>query len=283
MKLNPVDAENTTRVKKIAILGCGAIGSRIARSVNQELREHCSLSGLYDIDPRKISELEESLSPVMSLARSSFLDLLRDCDVLVEAINAPDTGDFIRMALESRRDVLTMSVGKLLQADDLLSLASHNNCSLLIPSGAIAGIDAVKSACLASVDAITLTTRKPASGFFDNEYIESRGIDLNAIKGETCLFEGTVDDAVRYFPRNINVAATLALASHAKSKIRIRIVTSPEYTINSHEIDIRGDFGHMVSRTENVTCPDNPKTSYLAVLSAIQTLKEFCSGSRVGT
>ncbi|MFA5260321.1 MAG: aspartate dehydrogenase domain-containing protein, partial [Candidatus Omnitrophota bacterium] len=93
----------------------------------------------------------------------------------------------------------------------------------------------------------------------------------------------TVDDAVRHFPRNINVAATLAIASHAKSKIIIRILTSPEYTINSHEIDIQGDFGHMVSRTENVICPDNPKTSYLAVLSAIQTLKEFCSGVRVGT
>ena len=282
MKFNSVDAGNTTHIKRIAVLGCGAIGSRIAQSVNTELQQLCCLSGLYDIDQSKTSNLEQSLSQ-HGIARTSFPSLLNDCDILIEAINSTETPALLETALKARKDVLTMSVGKLLNAESLFALAVKNNCALLIPSGAVAGIDAVKSACLAPIDEITLTTRKPVSGFSNNRYINDRGINLNTLTGETCIFEGTVDDAVRYFPRNINVAATLALASRAKSKILIRILTSPEYTINSHEIDIRGDFGHMVSRTENVICPDNPKTSYLAVLSAIQTLKEFCSGVRVGT
>jgi aspartate dehydrogenase len=281
MELNSVDVGNIRKIKKVAVLGCGAIGSRIARSIKNELQPVCSLSGLYDIDTSKSAQLEQSISQD-NLVKESFPALLQDCDILVEAINS-DTRNFIQQALESRKDVLTMSVGKLLNAEDLFALSLKNGCAILIPSGAVAGIDAVKSASLAPIKRITLTTRKPVSGFSQNRYIEDQGINLGAITGETCIFEGTVDDAVRLFPRNINVAATLALASHAKSKIVIRILTSPEYTINSHEIDIQGDFGHMVSRTENVICPDNPKTSYLAVLSAIQTLKEFCSGVRIGT
>ena len=97
------------------------------------------------------------------------------------------------------------------------------------------------------------------------------------------IFEGDVDSAVKYFPKNINVAATLALACGAKEKILVRLMTSPEYKTNSHEIEVIGDFGRMVALTDNVVCPDNPKTSYLAVLSAIQTLKQFFSGVKIGT
>ncbi len=277
-----MEEETTTQLKKISILGCGAIGSGIAKAVEQDLKHLCCLTGLYDINKEKITRLEKSLNRD-NLVRESLEELLLDCDILVEAVNSSDTHSLIRRSLEAKKDVLTMSVGKLLNAKDLFHLARENRCSLIIPSGAIAGIDAIKSACLVPVEKITLTTRKPISGFSNNSYIKDKGIDLDAIEGERLIFEGSVDDAVRYFPRNINVAATLALASEAKNKITIRIITSPEYTINSHEIDIKGDFGHMISRTENVISPDNPKTSYLAVLSAIQTLKEFCSGVRIGT
>jgi len=153
----------------------------------------------------------------------------------------------------------------------------------LVPSGAVAGIDSLKAARFAKISSVTLTTRKPICGFKGNEYLQRRKIDLTKIKKETVLFAGSVQDAVRYFPQNINVAAVLALASGNPKKLRIRILTSPEFTRNSHEIDIQGDFGRIVTRTENTVCPDNPKTSYLAVLSAIAALENFCKGTGVGT
>lgn len=269
-------------LRRIGILGCGAIGSRLAKSICHELRDVCVLSGLYDVDAQKAADLEKSLHK-NNIAVTSFDQLLAGCDVVVEAINSNDTFALVKKSLQARKDVLSMSVGKLLKAEELFLLALHNHRNLLIPSGAIAGIDAVKSACLAPVQQITLTTRKPVSGFTQNDYLEAQGIDLAGIETETVLFEGEVEDAVRYFPQNINVAATLALASQAKEKLTIRIITSPRYTINSHEIEIVGDFGRMTSLTENVICPDNPKTSYLAVLSAIRTLKDFCTGVRIGT
>lgn len=274
--------QRTDSKARIAVLGCGAIGSRIARSVQKELKEFCQLSGLYDHHDKKAIALANEFSS-QHLVKSSLTELLRDCDLMVEAVNAQEAHTFVRQALLAEKNVLAMSVGRLLNAQDLFELAARQRRSLLIPSGAIAGIDAIKAASLVSIRKITLTTRKPPSGFGANEYLQSKGIDLSRITAETVIFDGDVDTAVKYFPQNINVAATLALASRHKDKINVRIITSPEFQTNSHEIELEGDFGRIITRTENVPCPDNPKTSYLAVLSGIQTLKEFCQGIRIGT
>ncbi len=267
---------------RIGILGCGAIGSRIAKSISKELKDFARLSALCDCDVKKARMLAKEFS-TPRLEKVSLDALLDSCDLMVEAVNAKNTAHLIRQAIEARKDVLAMSVGKLLNAKSLFSLAAKNRCALLIPSGAIAGIDAIKSASLGQIASITLTTRKPASGFVDIPYIRERGIDLSCITEETVIFEGDVATAVKLFPQNINIAATLALASQAKSKMTVRIMTSPKYKTNSHEIEVVGDFGRIMSRTENEVCPDNPQTSYLAVLSGIQTLKDFCQGTRIGT
>ena len=99
---------------------------------------------------------------------------------------------------------------------------------------------------------------------------------------KTVIFKGSVANAVKAFPRNINVAATLALASQCRRKILIRIIVSPEYKTNSHTIELKGKFGRIVTQTDNLVCPDNPKTSYLAVLSAIQMPKQFPSTVKIG-
>jgi aspartate dehydrogenase len=273
---------STKRKMRIGVIGCGAIGSRIARSIEKELKKYCQLTGIYDIDGTKMKFLEESLKKPR-LAKASLKDLIENCDCMIEAVNAPSTREIIKQALQAKKHVLAMSVGKLLNAQDLFQLAKRHQCNILLPSGAIAGIDAIKAASLAGIKKIILTTRKPPSGFANNLYFLKKGVQLNKIKKETLLFKGNVDAAVRYFPQNINVAATIALASNAKNKITIQIMTSPNYTRNSHQIEMEGDFGRMVTTTDNEVCPDNPRTSYLAVLSGIQTLKQFCTGVLIGT
>ena len=176
-----------------------------------------------------------------------------------------------------------MSVGKFLDGNSILDLAEKQGARLLIPSGAVAGIDALKAAALGKIERITLTTRKPVYGFNDNAYVQQRRINLSQIKKETVLFDGDVREAVRCFPQNINVAATIALSSGVQDKLGIRISTSPEFKVNSHEIEVVGAFGRMSAKTENVVCPDNPKTSYLAVLSAVQALKQYFQEVKIGT
>lgn len=271
-----------TRKLRIGIIGCGAIGSRIAKSIQSDMARKCKLSGLYDLDVEKARRLQQQLRK-KGLCKASLEGLFRNCDLVVEAVNAPDTRTIIAKALKKRKDVLVMSVGKILNGQNLFSLAHKNRCSLLLPSGAIAGMDAIKAAAPLTFSSLTLTTRKPLSGFQNNPYLHQKGIDVDQITAETVIFDGDVADAVNFFPQNINVAATLALASQAGDKLRVRILTSPEFKNNSHEIEAIGDFGRILTRTENEVCPDNPKTSYLAVLSAIQTLKQYVNNNHIGT
>jgi len=266
----------------IGILGCGAIGSRMARSIADEMQASATLSGLYDIDSQRSADLARQLNDP-SLAKETFQDLLDHCNFIVEAVSSPKTISLIEAVLTQKKSILVLSVGQLLKADHLFQLAKKNRCRILVPSGAIAGIDSLKACARLGFSKITLTTRKPVSGFKGNPYIQRRGIVLDQIKDETVIFEGTVDEAVQAFPQNINVAATLALATRSKDLITVRISASPHLTKNSHEIEAVGDFGRVVTRTENAVCPDNPKTSYLAVLSGIETLKGYCSCIHIGT
>ena len=267
---------------RVGILGCGAIGSRIAKSIKNVCDNQATVSALFDINPAKAAKLQKTL-PQKNIVYHNYHELLNNCDLVVEAVNAPDTYSLVRQALLANKDVLVMSVGKFIDGDSILKLAQKQGARFLIPSGAIAGIDAIKAASLGKIHSITLTTRKPIYGFADNAYVQARRINLSQIKKETILFDGNVKEAVKCFPQNINVAATIALASLAKDKIKIRISTSPEYSVNSHEIEVVGEFGRMLTKTENVVCPDNPKTSYLAVLSAVQTLRQYFQQVNIGT
>jgi aspartate dehydrogenase len=281
MSLSPL--RNLAKSKiRVGILGCGAIGSRIAKSIKTQCSEYACVSALFDINPTKSQNLQKHI-PYKNIVKRSYLELLASSDLVVEAVNAPDTHQLVRQALLAKKDVLVMSVGKFIEGASILKLAQKQGVRVLIPSGAIAGIDAIKAASLQRIDRVTLTTRKPIYGFADNAYVQERRINLSQIKKETILFDGNVREAVKCFPQNINVAATIALASNAKDKLRIRIATSPEFKVNSHEIEVEGEFGRLVTKTENGVCPDNPKTSYLAVLSAIRTLKEYFQGVKIGT
>src|SRR3989338_1632833 len=212
-----------TRRVRIGIVGCGAIGTGIALFVQKELKKDCQLVALYDIDYEKAQRLKEKIS-APGAVKSSLDKLIDASDLVVEAVNAKNTKEIVSKALTAKKDVMAMSVGKLLSAPELFRLAQNNRCHLLLPSGAIAGVDAVKAAGLSHIKSIKLTTRKPPSGFTGNSYLAETGIDLSKIKKETVLFRGKVSEAVRYFPQNINVAATLALAAGAVKKMVVCIM-----------------------------------------------------------
>jgi len=258
---------------RIGILGCGAIGSGIATSIGKELNDKCVLTALFDIVDSKSRLLAKRIFKE-NVAKNSLKDLLASCDFVVEAISSKKTKEVIRQILRAKKNILVMSVGKLLNATEVFNLAKKNRCSIVIPSGAVGGLDVIKAARLAGISKITLTTRKPISGFSQSSYLTKKGIKLNKIKSETVLFNGGVTAAVRLFPKNINVAATLAIYSKFPNVI-VEIVADPKSDKNTHEITVEGSFGRIKTKTENVPSPNNPRTSYLAVLSAISTLKEL--------
>lgn len=267
---------------KIGIVGCGTIGLQVAKAIENDLSGKASLAAICDIDK---TQSEKFLSKLKSKPLVCSLKILiKRCDFIVEAASAKVSADVAEQALSAKKDILIMSVGGLLaKSKGLFDLARKNNAHLYIPSGALAGLDGLKSASIAGVRKVTLTTKKAPKALEGAPYLAENKIDLSSIKEEKTIFEGTVAEAVKGFPKNVNVAATLSLASLGPQNTRVKIVAVPGSDANVHEVEVEGEFGRLFARTENLPCPDNPKTSYLAALSAIATLKTALDNVKIGT
>jgi len=267
---------------KIGLVGCGAIGTEIAKAIDRGEIE-ASLVGVFDRNVERAGELARSLSsdpPVLEL-----LDLVERSEIVVEAASQRAVPEVAKAALERGRDLMIMSVGALLDRGlrrTLEDLAKIHRSRIYIPSGAISGLDGLKSAGCAKIELVTLTTTKNPKGFAGAPYIEEMEIDLDAITEAMVIFEGSAEEAVAAFPANVNVAATLSLAARG-SEVKVRIVADPKTKVNIHQITAEGSFGRISTRVENVPFPRNPKTSYLAALSAIATLRSIAEPIKIGT
>jgi len=266
---------------KVGIIGCGTIGSEIARACFSKLKNKVELSGLCDIDNGKAAELSRSLKGNVSVMKTT--ELIKRSQLIVEAASGSVSAKIASSCVAAGKDCLIMSVGGLIGKESIFNRAEKSGVRVFIPSGAISGIDGLKSAMVGRVDSVTLTTRKPPKGLAGAPYVKENNIDLSAIKSETVIFEGTAAEAVKAFPQNVNVSAVLSLAGIGAARTRVRIVTSPEYTANIHEIEITGESGSIKTRTENRPSKTNPKTSALAAYSAIATLEAVASSVRIGT
>lgn len=266
---------------KVGIIGCGVIGSEIAKACVNRFGKKMDLVAVSDIDGKKAAALKKVVKKSLAILPAEAL--IKRVDLVIEAASAKISPDIVRLAVKYDRDLLVMSVGGLLGREALMRSVLKSSIKLYLPSGAICGIDGVKASRIGNITSATLTTRKPPKGLAGAPYIVKRNIDLSAIKGETVIFDGTALQAVAAFPQNINVAAVLSIAGVGGSKTRVRIVTSPEYDKNVHEVEITGESGKIFTRTENVPSKINPKTSALAFYSAIAALENIVSNIKIGT
>ena len=268
---------------KIGLVGCGAIGSSLAKEIAFKMKESAVLSGLYDIRPQMSQALSRQLTKSEKLRVNSLEALIARADLVIEASSARAAWEITRKSLAAGRMVMAMSVGGLAgHLKELSLLAKRSGARLYLPSGAVTGIDALKAANIAGVKSIILTTRKHPDAFKGVAYVEKK-FKLAGLKKDKVLFNGSALQAVKYFPQNINVAAVLGLAGIGLAKTRVRIIASPFTRNNIHEILIESKAAKIFTRTENIVHPRNPKTSYLAVLSAIAALKQIFQPVKIGT
>ncbi len=269
-------------VLKIGILGCGAIGTALAKHTDKS--ERFELSYLLDNDMEKCESL------LRSLRKSSPQCVLRVADmqgvgIIVEAASQECVRERASNVLDIA-DLMVMSVGAFSDKELLLSLskkAEENGKKIYVPSGAIAGLDGIKAAFISGADYVKLTTRKQPKSFAGAPGIEKLGISLGSIRKPTVIFEGTARQASELFPKNINVSMALSLAGIGPDKTKVRIVADPFTEANVHEVTAEGPFGKMTTTVENKPSPGNRKTSYLAALSAIATLKGIADNVKIGT
>lgn len=263
------------------LVGAGAMGTEVARAFDRG-DIGGSLGVIYDLDVVSAKKLGNILSKPPHIA-STQEELFARCNFLIEAASQQAVRTVIHDGILAEKDVLIMSAGVLLDEElwkKLVDDARSLGVKIHIPSGALAGVDGLIGASAAGIDEVSLTSTKPPDGFKGVPYIEEKGIDLDSLTEATIIFEGPASQAARLFPKNINVSAIVSLASG--KKIDVKIVADPNAKRNTHEIKARGAFGELSCKTSNVPSPANPKTSYLAMLSVISTLKQITMTVKIG-
>jgi len=267
---------------KIGIVGCGAIGKVIARAVDRGDVPGAVNGAICDRKQEPTEQFCATLKqepPVLPLT-----ELVQRVDLVVECASAAAVPDVATAALNAGRDLMLLSVGAL-HDEELLSRlrekARDAGRSIYLPSGAIAGLDGIKAAGMAGLDEVVLTTRKPPRSLMGAPGLDDE--DFSSLTGEKIIFEGPASEAVKLLPANVNVAASLSLAGIGFERTLVRVVVDPEADRNEHHLVVTGEFGRLEVKVQNVQCPDNPRTSYLAALSAIATLKYICEPIKVGT
>jgi aspartate dehydrogenase len=265
----------------ICVIGCGAIGTTIARAVEE--MPHIQTVYLTDRSKECATRAQEKLSKVTYVP--DIVPILGDTRLVAEAASQDAARYYVPLTLSAGVDVLIMSVGVFQDEEfqnDTFRLAKRKGAKIYLPSGAIGGIDALCAASIEEMQEVTLTTTKPPSAFGPNPYLESKGIIASELRTRTELFFGSAREAVKIFPQNINVAATISLGGIGFEKTRIRIVCDPQVKTNEHHLQAKGNFGELDVVTRNVPSPRNPKTSYLAALSAISAIKKITGTTWVG-
>jgi len=259
-------------MKRIGIIGCGVIGTGIAEFIQRSMRKKARIVAVCDIDLKKAKALSKKIKPRPVI--TDIGNLIKKSDLIIEAAGSKISGRIAQNAVSHKKDVLIMSTGGLLKKTALFKKARTKGCSVYIPSGAVCGLDGLRSAASGKIKKVVLTTRKPPGGLKGAPYLKKRDIQIEKIKKETLIYSGNAEEAVKYFPKNVNVAATLSLSGIGPKRTKVRIITSPRYTKNIHELEVSGEFGRLFTRVENVPSKKNPKTSQLAIFSALAKLKE---------
>jgi len=266
-------------VKTVAIAGLGAIGKEIADALDR------GIPGLR-LDKVADAHADHAKSVIGRYTRQPLLvplDQLTDADIIIEAMPPHLFVDIARPAIEAGKIFVPCSVGALLQHQELIGRAKMTGARIVVPTGAIAGLDAIRAIANEDVESITLKSRKPPVGFKGVRFVEEQGIKLDEIREPTLLFRGNAIDACQNFPANANVAGALSLAGIGPMRTGVEVWADPSITRNIHQIDAKSASVTLSITVENSPSPTNPKTSHLAPLSIIACLAGLAGHVKIGS
>lgn len=265
---------------RVGIAGLGAIGLQLAESLDQGV-EGLALAAVASRDKTKVA------GQIIGLKRAPIIctnaELAEHCDVVVEAAPAAVFDEIAEPIIDAGGIFVPSSVGQLLRRDDLVARAKVTGARIVVPTGALLGLDAVRAAALGTISSVTIETRKPPTGLAGAPHLVNNGIDVSNLTEPKLVFAGTARDGAQGFPANVNVAAALSLAGIGADETTLEIWADPGVTRNTHIIRLEADSVRLEMRIENVPSEANPRTGKLTPLSVLETLRSLVSTLRVGT
>ena len=264
---------------RVAVAGLGAIGRVVARRLASGMAgfELTAVSAKDEGKAREWLASEKIKCPVAALP-----DLSRYADVAVECAPAAFLEQVCRPMLEAGKIVIVVSAAGLIRNHDLIELAAARGGQIIVPTGALVGLDAVTAAAEGKIRSVRLTTRKPPASLAGAPYLEQHGVSLEGITEPRRVFAGSAREAATGFPANMNVAAALALAGIGPERTTVEIWADPGVSRNCHTIDVDSDSAHFTMAIQNIPS-ENAKTGRITALSVLAALKKLNAPVRIGT
>jgi aspartate dehydrogenase len=264
---------------RVAVAGLGAIGRALVRRIADGIPGitlACAATG----DRAKAEawlQSERIARPLVAL--EAFPD---HADLAVECAPAAVFEEICRPMLAAGKKVMVLSVGALLPRPELMELAKTAGGQIIVPTGALLGLDAVTAAAEGRVHSVRMITRKPPNGLAGAPYLVANGISVAGLTAPKRVFSGTAREAAAGFPANVNVVAALALAGIGPDQTEIEIWADPAVTRNCHTIEVDSDSARFTLSIENIPS-ENPRTGRITALSAVAALRKLHAPLRVGT
>jgi aspartate dehydrogenase len=274
-----MDAKNSGSKARVAVAGLGAIGESVVRALDRGI-DGLVLTAVSAQNAAKhrawLDELKSSpeMLPIEQLAEVA--DIVVECapSKLVRAIVAP--------VVTRGKTAIVLSVGALLDNEDLIGLAKDNGGQIVVPTGALIGLDAVTAAAEGTIHSVRLVTRKPLKGLAGAPHLVENNIAIDGLTEPLRVFEGSAREAAKGFPANLNVGVALSLAGIGPDLTRVEIWADPTVTRNTHRIEVDSDSARFSMSIENIPS-ENPKTGRITALSVIACLRKQRASLRIGT
>jgi aspartate dehydrogenase len=274
----PTDARTPARLR-VAIAGLGAIGEKVAEGLDRGI-DGLELAAIAVRDRARAEAKLARLRRPVPLVGLGELEPL--ADAVVECAPASLLPEVAGPFLRAGKMAVVLSCGALLQNEDLIELARRNGGRIVVPSGALLGLDAVTAAAEGTIRSVRMITRKPVRGLAGAPYLEQHGIAIEGLTEPLRIFSGTPREAAIGFPANLNVAVALALAGIGPDRTQLEIWADPHLDRNTHRIEVVSDSATFSMEIANVPS-ENPRTGRITALSVLACLRKLRAPLRVGT
>jgi aspartate dehydrogenase len=273
-------AQNQKPALRVGIAGLGAVGLEVARRLIDGAVPGLVLTAVAVRDVDKARRVLPQIGDM--IASRTFTALADDCDVVVECLPPALFRELAISAIDKGRLFMPLSVAQLLENEDLVARAREKGARILVPTGALLGLDAVRAAAEGTVHSITMVTRKPPAGLAGAPYLVKNNISVDGLDKPLKVFDGTAREGARGFPTNVNVAAALSLAGIGPDRTHLEIWADPAVTRNTHTITVDADTMRFSMTIENVPS-ENPRTGKNVAPSTVAALRALVSELKVGT
>jgi aspartate dehydrogenase len=273
------DREDSGPEIPVAIAGFGAIG----RKVGERLDEGIPGLRLAAVSARNVKRAADIVAKYRKQVPVAPVEKLAEfADIVIECAPAEVFAKIAEPVVRAGKTLVVISVGALIAHPEIIELARKTGARILVPTGALLGLDAVQAAAEGKIESIRMISRKPPTGLMGAPFLTEHGIDLHGITEPLKLYEGSAREAVKGFPANVNVAAALSLAGIGPDRTTIEIWADPQLTRNTHTITVVSDSAEFSMTIANIPS-ENPKTGKITALSIIAALRKLGGSICIGT